>query len=1397
MLLSFKSWSKSLRSRSHRRRAASRFNPAARTESLERRDLLSALPSDSILESPQPNRPPVGVDDEFWVVAGETLVVPPPCVWGNDYDPDGGTISSIYIRSFPQHAQRYGIGRTGLQYTPAPGFLGDDFITYRPADATDPSIRGNLTTVTIHVVPANLPPVADDQSLVIEENSPVSITLTGSDPEGRPVQLEGLESADHGSLETTDDPLTWIYTPNANYVGSDQFRFSVGDGVLESPLATISIQVKPATTPATPIDPLESAVSVAASPMLTRVLDLTAEIPNGSGVFTAFGAPSIENGVLAFSGSGNSGQMGIYTLSEGTLSMVANTQTQMPGWNRNFTDLVGPVLDNGSVTFQGVEHYPSQIGIYTNAGGTLSAIARSNTSRPNGNIFGNMGIGNSDEGFVSVIGCTWGATDSLYLFDGQQLVTVADRSLVLPGSGRNLELMGSAANDGSDVVFMARSRSNNSNPIGVYARLNGQMVAIADFHTAIPGGTGNFTGFGSALGIEHGRVLFDGMGANNQHGLYAFENGTLQAIAQVGGAASGSELTYSELGNVVSQDGELVMFLATLSDGTGVIVMEDHGSLSILAQTSQSLDDQAVQSFEIGPDGVSGRSAAFKATFTDGTSALYRADLEPTPDELSQAPTILGLRDLATEEDTPTQELTFEVGDDVTPADQLIVTVQSSIPELIPEEGIVLGGNGATRTLVLSPAANQYGFATIVVSVSDGQHTTESTFELTVRPVNDVPTVTELPELTTEEDTACDGFEFGVGDVETAAEDLVVTATSLTPWLIATADIVISGSGANRHISFTPMPNAFGEGDLVVEVSDGTDSRQVVVHVTVQPVNDLPTISAIDDQAINEDTATEIPFEISDVETDADSLSISVTSSDPNLIADSGIQVLGTGTSRSLALTPNANQFGSATIRVEISDGESTVTREFQIFVAPVNDAPVLGTIANQTVFMDTPTPAISLDISDVDNDAGSLMLTARSSNTSVVPNANVTFGGSGEHRTLTITPAANKFGTTTITVTLSDGEAEVTQTFNVTVLRSHLVITLTGTQSLKLSAGSDGHVVALINNSANAAAATFLASDLRMLTVNGGTGANRIDLSAVQTNQFANLSRVVVDAGAGNDTVIGSGLNDSVIGGAGNDSLLGGDGRDTLQGGAGLDILNGEAGDDSLNGDADLDTLTGGVGNDTLDGGAGVDLLLESLDTNAVLTTTQLSGLGNDALLNVENARLIGGASANRFDASGFTGSVTLIGNAGNDTLIGGSANDLLQGGDGNDSIQGNAGNDIIDGNAGHDTLLGGDGNDTLTAGTGDDALSGGNGNDKLSGDLGNDTLLGGNGNDSLLGGLGNDVLIGGIGNDTLVGQGGADTLAGTGYGRARDAGDRLTSDSLDRIDETFAITFAWADQV
>lgn len=130
---------------------------------------------------------------------------------------------------------------------------------------------------------------------------------------------------------------------------------------------------------------------------------------------------------------------------------------------------------------------------------------------------------------------------------------------------------------------------------------------------------------------------------------------------------------------------------------------------------------------------------------------------------------------------------------------------------------------------------------------------------------------------------------------------------------------------------------------------------------------------------------------------------------------------------------------------------------------------------------------------------------------------------------------------------------------------------------------------------------------------VNLGSGDDLVDGSVTTKG-------ITVDAGNGDDTVIGGSGNDSVeggegddviIGGAGNDTLFGGDGNDAIAGGTGNDVLHGGAGDDSLfggegddkisGGDGD-DLIVGGAGNDTIFGGDGNDLIFGDYQNDAPL---------------------------------------------------------------------------------------------------------------------------------------------------------------------------------------------------
>ncbi|HPF80279.1 ExeM/NucH family extracellular endonuclease [Nostocoides australiense] len=91
------------------------------------------------------------------------------------------------------------------------------------------------------LTPVNEPPVANDQSVTTPEDTPVGITLTGSDPESDPLTYTVTSGPSHGTLSGTAPDLT--YTPDPNYNGPDSFTFTVSDGESTSAPATVSINV--------------------------------------------------------------------------------------------------------------------------------------------------------------------------------------------------------------------------------------------------------------------------------------------------------------------------------------------------------------------------------------------------------------------------------------------------------------------------------------------------------------------------------------------------------------------------------------------------------------------------------------------------------------------------------------------------------------------------------------------------------------------------------------------------------------------------------------------------------------------------------------------------------------------------------------------------------------------------------------------------------------------------------------------------------------------------------------------------------------------------------------------------------------------------------------------------
>jgi hypothetical protein len=204
--------------------------------------------------------------------------------------------------------------------------------------------------------------------------------------------------------------------------------------------------------------------------------------------------------------------------------------------------------------------------------------------------------------------------------------------------------------------------------------------------------------------------------------------------------------------------------------------------------------------------------------------------------------------------------------------------------------------------------------------------------------------------------------------------------------------------------------------------------------------NTPPTISAIANRSgISEDhSPSPISFTILDGQTAADSLVISVTTNHPERIPLENIVFSGTGTNRTVQVTPLPNTSGTTRITITVTDGGGlTASEAFDVTITAVNDAPTITDIADQTIDASTSTSSLAFSPDDIDNAVASLVVTATSSDQILIPDTNIIIGGSDSNRTVTVTPVANRIGSATITVTVSDGVLSASDSFSLTVTAS------------------------------------------------------------------------------------------------------------------------------------------------------------------------------------------------------------------------------------------------------------------------------------------------------------------------------------------------------------------------
>lgn len=518
--------------------------------------------------------------------------------------------------------------------------------------------------------------------------------------------------------------------------------------------------------------------------------------------------------------------------------------------------------------------------------------------------------------------------------------------------------------------------------------------------------------------------------------------------------------TLNALSNVAIQEnaGTQTVNLSGISSGAAnenqtLTVTATSSNPSLIPTPSVSYTSpNSTGSISFAPVAFVAGSSTITVTVNDGgvSNNIVSRTFTVTVGPVNQPPTLNSLGDVVIDEGAGNQTVNLSgiSSGSANESQTLTVTATSSNPSLIPNPTVTYTSPNATGSIRFAPLGFGFGSSVITVTVNDGaasNNIVSRTFNVTVNPVNQAPTLNALANVSINENAGTQTVNLaGISSGATNEnQTLTVTATSSNPSLIPNPTVNYTSPNTTGSISFAPVAFGFGSSTITVTVNDGGASNGVVSRtftVTVNSVNQAPTLNPLADLTLSENSGLQ-SVALSGISSGATNesqvLSVNASSSNTGLIPNPTVTYTSPNSTGSIAFTPVSNQFGSSTITVTVHDSGTSnnlVTRTFNVAVSQVNQPPTISGITNRVIAVSSSTPAIPFTINDADTAVANLSLSGSSDNTAVVPIGSIVFGGSGNNRTVTVTPVFGQTGVANITITVSDGTNTSSTTFQLTV---------------------------------------------------------------------------------------------------------------------------------------------------------------------------------------------------------------------------------------------------------------------------------------------------------------------------------------------------------------------------
>lgn len=984
-------------------------------------------------------------------------------------DVDGDTLSFIIVTQ-PPHGTLT-LQSTGWSYAPEADWSGTDSFTFK---ASDGQLESAPATATVEVISVNDAPSASAQSVVLDEDMPASITLTGGDLEDSPLSYVVLTLPAHGTL--TGDAPNLLYTPFTDYNGSDAFSFKVNDGTDDSPAATISLTVNPVN-----------------------------DAPSGE----ALAVVSAEDGSAAIhlAAADADGDALTYTITRqplhGTLTGVPPDLNYVPDPDFHGTDSFAfTASDEGSTSVE------QEI--------TLTVEPRNDPPRATPQV-----LSTAED---TPLGLTLTGTD----VDGDPLifeVTAQPVHGAFSGTVPNLTYTPAPDFHGTDsFTFRVSDGQLFSDPIGVTLTVTPvndapvaddvSAVTMEDTAASVPlvasDVDGNTLAFEITQAPAHGQVTVTGtvaryVPAADYQGPDAFSFRAFDGQAHSNEAtvsltvtpandapvALAAQLTTEEdtavaiVLHATDVDGDALSYRVatppahgTLSGSAPVLTYTPNAdytggdAFAFVANDGQADSAPAIITIDVGPVNDAPVAAALSITLNEDSSATIIASgsdvdgdaltftLVTPPQHGTLVATINGWTYTPAQDFHGSDSFTYRANDgqaDSAPAlasltvrpvnDAPVAAAQSAAgtedtPLSITLTGSDVDGDELTFTIatppahgtvvaagdswLYTPAADYAGPDSFAFTAYDGElHSAPAIVTLVIAAVNDAP-VAQARSLVLDED--------GSAAVTLAATDVEEEALSFS---VVTPPQHGTLSGSAPNLGYTPAADYHGSDSFTFIASDGAaGSAPASVSITVSPVNDAPLAQA-QSASVDEDTSLVLTLSGSDV--DGDALTFAIAQPPAHGVLS--------GTAPNVTYTPAPDYSGSDSFSFTVNDGALTSTPgTVSITVVPVNDAPTADAGADVTVNAGEFAP-LNGSVSDDGEPAGN-PLTVQWSKISG-PGALTLVSSSTAVAAVTTRTA----GTYVVRLTASDGALQTSDEMTLTVLAVNEapVVQAGGDQSLTL----------------------------------------------------------------------------------------------------------------------------------------------------------------------------------------------------------------------------------------------------------------------------------------------------------------------------------------------------------